>query len=495
MLVYAVWFGFVEPKVVPRPPLAATSGAPAVAGAPGAPASSAASAPAPIGERPETLSALTLGPDRIELSNRGGGIAHFQFKGPLGMVELIPDAHNSFLATPEASGVEVKDIRPASADFEGTLPGGARLRKSFSFGESRGWNALTVEVSNPGKTPLSVEPVPLVVGPGLGTVASEQKENAAQTRVVAHDAKHPRAVKVKPGNDPGDWSWIGVDNRYFLIAIRRPDPSVRAEVRTPPGGSSRTPPQLVVYTPSATLAPGETRRWAFPFYMGPKAYDHLKELSYGLEHSVNFGFFASIGKFIFFALKKIHDVTGNYGWAVLILTLSIQLVLFPLSLKSLKANAALKKLQPQVQRIQERFKDDPQRMNVEMMQLYKSSGTNPLGGCLPLIAQIPVFFALFTALRNTWELHGAPWIFWIKDLSAHDPYYVLPILMGGLMLLQQKMGPAPAGDPSQARMMQLMPVLFTFMFFNFPAGLVLYWMTNSAVSITTQLAFRRQLEG
>jgi YidC/Oxa1 family membrane protein insertase len=140
--------------------------------------------------------------------------------------------------------------------------------------------------------------------------------------------------------------------------------------------------------------------------------------------------------------------------------------------------ALMKKIQPEMQEIQKRYKEDPKRMNQEVMDLYKRHGTNPLGGCLPMLLQIPVFFALFTALRNSWNLHGAPFVFWIRDLSAKDPYYVLPLVMGAVMFLQQHLNPQ-TGDPAQAKMMKWMPVIFTFMFLSFPSGLVMYWLINS----------------
>jgi YidC/Oxa1 family membrane protein insertase len=167
--------------------------------------------------------------------------------------------------------------------------------------------------------------------------------------------------------------------------------------------------------------------------------------------------------------------------------------MFPLTFQSLKAMAAMKKLQPEIAKLQQRYAKDPQRLNAEMMGLYKKHGANPLGGCLPMIVQMPVFVALYNALRNAWELHGASWIFWIHDLSAKDPYYVLPILMGALMFGQNKLNPAMGGDPAQQQMMTFMPIVFTLMFMNFPSGLVLYWMTNSLVSAVSQLALRNRL--
>ena len=193
------------------------------------------------------------------------------------------------------------------------------------------------------------------------------------------------------------------------------------------------------------------------------------------------------------ALERINRTVGNWGWSIIVLTLALQVVLFPLTWKSLKAAAAMKNLQPEIAKLQKRYADDPQKLNAETMALYKTKGANPLGGCLPMLLQMPIFLALFNALRNSWELHGATWILWVQDLSAKDPYYVLPIVMGELMFLQSKLNP-PAGDPTQQKMMMFMPLIFTFMFLNFPSGLVLYWLTNSLVSTVLQLSLKDRLE-
>ncbi|MFH1378934.1 MAG: YidC/Oxa1 family insertase periplasmic-domain containing protein, partial [bacterium] len=240
-----------------------------------------------------------------------------------------------------------------------------------------------------------------------------------------------------------------------------------------------------------TLLPGEEKTYTFKVYVGPKGYTHLKNLGFNLEESINFGLFSFLGKFVFNVLKYFYKITGNYGWSIVLLTMCLQVFFFPLSIKSFKASMAMKKLQPQIKIIQTKYKEDPKRLNVELMNLYKTSGTNPFGGCLPMLLQIPVFWALFTTLRNAFELRGAPFIFWITDLSMHDPFFVLPILMGAGMLLQQKLT-AVSADPNQARMMMFMPVIFTFMFLKFPAGLVLYWFTNSLLTMTGQFIFMKR---
>jgi YidC/Oxa1 family membrane protein insertase len=234
-----------------------------------------------------------------------------------------------------------------------------------------------------------------------------------------------------------------------------------------------------------SLEPGQSKEYHTELYVGPKGYVHLKALGCHLEESVNFGIFGFLGKAVLRALFYFQHITGNYGWSIIIITTCLQIILFPLTIKSYRASAAMKQLQPQIKALQAKYKADPKRLNVEMMNLYKTSGTNPFGGCLPMVLQIPIFWALFTTLRNAFELRGAPFMFWIKDLSMHDPYYVLPILMGIGMLVQQKMTAAPA-DPAQAKMMMLMPIVFTVLFLHFPSGLVLYWFTNSLLTMAGQ---------
>jgi len=168
--------------------------------------------------------------------------------------------------------------------------------------------------------------------------------------------------------------------------------------------------------------------------------------------------------------------------------------MFPLTYKQYKSMAIMKRIQPEVTRIQQKWKSDPKRMQSEMMAVYKKHGANPLGGCFPLVLQMPIFVALFNMLRGAWELHGAPWILWVQDLSAKDPYYVLPLIMGMVMFLQNKLNPQPGGDPTQQKMMTYMPVIMTFMFLNFPAGLVLYWLVNSLLGFAAQTLIKKRMK-
>lgn len=321
---------------------------------------------------------------------------------------------------------------------------------------------------------------------------TEKKDNAKLTRVIgltipAEGGLKGRVETLKPGAHPGPYRWVAVDNRYFTAALM---PS--AEQFEPV--TAAKPAALTFTAKSVTLAPGGSFTWQIPYYLGKKGYNWLEHYGVGLERSVDlgWGFIAPIGRAMLIALVWLHGLIGNWGWAIIALTLVLQTLLAPLTYKSLKAAAMMRKVQPQVQKLQAKYKDDPTRLNTEMMALYKTAGANPLGGCLPMILQMPIFYALYDALRSSWELHGSGWIFWIHDLSSKDPYYVLPIVMGALMWAQAKMNP-PAGDPTQQQMMQFMPLIFTFMFLKFPAGLVLYWLTNSLVSTILQVAMRDKL--
>ena len=200
-----------------------------------------------------------------------------------------------------------------------------------------------------------------------------------------------------------------------------------------------------------------------------------------------------LAKPIFAAMKFIHGVIGNWGWAIILLTVLIKLLLYPLSAASLKSMAKMRKLQPEMARLKELYGDDRQKMSQELMGLYKKEKVNPAGGCLPMLLQMPVFIALYWVLLESVEIRHAPWFLWIQDLSAKDPLFVLPLIMGGSMLLMQKLQPMPT-DPMQAKVMQFMPVMFTLFCMFFPAGLVLYWTVNNLLSMAQQWVVNKQLE-
>ncbi|MCK5360923.1 MAG: membrane protein insertase YidC, partial [Gammaproteobacteria bacterium] len=205
-----------------------------------------------------------------------------------------------------------------------------------------------------------------------------------------------------------------------------------------------------------------------------------------------YGWLTAISSPLYWLLDKIHSLVGNWGWAIIILTMMIKLVFYPLSAASHKSMANMRKMTPRIKTLKERYADDKQKLNQAMMKLYKEEKINPLGGCLPVLIQIPVFIALYWALLESVELRQAPWILWIKDLSAPDPYFVLPILMGVSMLAQQMLS-AVAMDPMQKKIMMAMPIVFTFFFLFFPSGLVLYWTVNNLLTIAQQYSINKKM--
>jgi YidC/Oxa1 family membrane protein insertase len=298
----------------------------------------------------------------------------------------------------------------------------------------------------------------------------------------------PKNVK-EPKTFKGDLRWIAQEDKYFCSAIVPAGPVEEARSWT--------------YEGSPVIAfkgkPGENK---FYVYAGPKVNDRLEKFGFGLEYIVNFGFFSIIARPLFWILKFFNRFFGNYGWSIILLTIVVRVPFIPLLNKGQKSMRKLQELQPKMAEIKEKYKKDPQKMQAEMMELYKKYKVNPMGGCLPMLVQIPFFFALYKVLLVSIELRGAPWLLWITDLSAPDTLFghlagfslggPLPYLMGITMLIQQKMTPTSA-DPKQAKIMMLMPIVFTFMFLNFASGLVLYWLVNNLLSIIQQFFVNRKL--
>ena len=242
-----------------------------------------------------------------------------------------------------------------------------------------------------------------------------------------------------------------------------------------------------------TVAPGETATLGGRFYVGPKDQYQLREYAEGLDLTVDYGFLWWLAQPLFYLLTMIHGFAGNWGVAIILLTVIVKALLYPLSAASFRSMAKMRKLQPEMQRLKERYGDDRQKFSEAMMELYKKEGANPLGGCLPILLQMPVFLALYWALMESVELRQAPFVLWIDDLSVMDPFFVLPILMGISMYITQSLQPEPP-DPVQARVFKLMPIMFTFFFLWFPSGLVLYWLVNNILSIMQQWYVTKQIE-
>jgi len=229
-------------------------------------------------------------------------------------------------------------------------------------------------------------------------------------------------------------------------------------------------------------------------YVGPKESAVLKSIHPELTDSIEYGLFTFISKPLFKVLEWFHDVVGNWGWAIVLVTLLIKLILFPLSYKGMMSMQRLKELAPEMKTLKEKYGKDPQKMNAKMMEMYKKHGANPMGGCLPMILQIPIFFAIYRVLLNAVELQGAEWTLWITNLSQMDPFFVLPLLMGASMWYQQKITPNTMTDPMQQKIFQWLPVVMTIFFITFPAGLVLYWLVNNLFTIAQQYVINKAFE-
>jgi YidC/Oxa1 family membrane protein insertase len=423
--------------------------------------------------------------NEVVVSPLGGGIRHWRLKLKGEEVDLVaqPEAQPLPLSSfPNA----VFDVRQEgrSLQMSARLDQGVRLVKTLTLSADGYLHDLTYRFENPTNQTIEVNDWDWGWGPGLGTIKSEQKENSRQTRAITMGRL--KATPLEAGDYTEFGQWSALDNRYFLVAflpVQATQPSLHVA-----GKHEHT---TVKVRQNVSIPAKGSTELRYQLYVGPKGYTQLGHYNKGLEHAVNFGWFSALGKLILKMTYWLQRQTGNYGWAIIILTILLQLLLLPLSLKSYKSMWAMKALQPQIAKIQQAYKSDPKRLNIEMMNLYKKSGTNPFGGCLPMFLQLPIFWALFTTLRNAYELRGAPWIGWVHDLSAHDPYYVLPVVMGLAMLVQQRVSGAST-DPTQRQMMYMMPIVFTIMFMKFPAGLVLYWLIQNLFGLAVQASIARK---
>lgn len=283
--------------------------------------------------------------------------------------------------------------------------------------------------------------------------------------------------------------WIAMQQHYFLTAWI---PPVDATHRFYSRASDETF-TIGAVGPLITLSPSAKQTVSAQLYLGPEKQDVLQSIAPGLDLTVDYGWLWFLSSLLFSLMKSIHSLIGNWGWSIVLVTVLIKLAFYRLSATSYKSMAAMRKLQPKLQALKERYPDDKAKVSQATMELYRQEKVNPLGGCLPILIQIPVFIALYWVLLESVQLRQAPFIGWINDLSAADPYHILPVVMGLTMLIQQRLNPAPP-DPMQAKIMMFLPVLFTALFWGFPAGLVLYWIVNNSLSILQQWYITRKYE-
>ena len=318
--------------------------------------------------------------------------------------------------------------------------------------------------------------------PFLGVAITQPDERF--TKFTFEDmAEEPFKAKLPGG-------WIAMIQHYFLSAwIPNAQQSHTFSTRVTRSGFN-----IAGFTsPALVLDPGQSGQVGAGFYAGPKDQYRLEEISPYLDLSVDYGWLWWIAQPLFWLLIKIYSLVGNWGVAIILLTVLIKAAFFKLSATSYKSMANMRRVQPKMQDIREQFADDKQKQSQAMMELYRKEKINPMGGCLPILVQMPVFIALYWVLMESVELRHAPFMLWIEDLSVMDPYFVLPLMMGASMWFMQKLNPPPP-DPMQAKIMQWMPVMFTFFFLWFPAGLVLYWVVNNLLSMAQQYVITRQIE-
>ena len=288
--------------------------------------------------------------------------------------------------------------------------------------------------------------------------------------------------------------WLSMIQHYFFTAWIPPQGQTNnysTQVYTP-NGLPRYIARAI--SPAVAVQSGTTHEFESRLYVGPKLQDDLDDIAPGLGHTVNYGIFTVFSKPLFWLLSNIHKVVGNWGWAIVLLTVLIKLLFFKLTEAQYRSMARMRKLQPRIEQLKERYGDDRQRMSQAMMEMYKTEKVNPLGCCLPILIQIPIFIALYWVLLESVELRQAPFILWIQNLTARDPYVILPVLNAVFMMATQKLTPTAGMDPMQRKIMQFMPIGFSFMFAFFPAGLVLYWATNAGLSLAQQWYITRKIE-
>jgi YidC/Oxa1 family membrane protein insertase len=345
------------------------------------------------------------------------------------------------------------------------------------------WQAnLFGQIKRDSSPPPSAESSGMGMQPFLG-VATTQPDDRFTKFTFDDLAEEPFKAQLPGG-------WIAMIQHYFLSAwIPNAEQSHTFSARV-----TRSDFNIAGFTsPSLVLDPGNSGKVGAGFYAGPKDQYRLKEISPYLDLSVDYGWLWWIAQPLFWLLTKIFSLVGNWGVAIILLTVLIKALFFKLSAASYRSMANMRRVQPKLVSLREQYADDKQKQSQAMMELYKKEKINPMGGCLPILVQMPVFIGLYWMLMESVELRHAPFMLWITDLSVMDPYFVLPLMMGASMFFMQKLNPPPP-DPMQAKIMQWMPVMFTFFFLWFPAGLVLYWVVNNLLSMAQQFVITRQIE-
>jgi len=503
------------PGGVPAPVAAATPGA----AAPSATAATPTAAPA-AGEQ------VTITTDfyKARLDSIGGSLVHLEL---LQHRDLIDPTRNTVLFDQSATrlyaaqtglitgtpGVQLPNhLTPMTllpgertlgananelkVSFESPAIDGRKLVKTYTFRRGDYTIGVRHEVVNDGSTPISPQlylqlardgnapegessVYSTFTGPAMYTEASKFK------KIAFKDIDKGKADHDKTATD----GWVAIVQHYFASAWLLPG-SLPREFRTARVADNHY--TIAMVTPLGEVAPGARRVQESTLFAGPQEEKRLAALAPGLDLVKDYGWLTILAKPLFWLLDKLHSYIGNWGWSIVALVVLLKIAFYWLNASAYKSMAKMKAVNPKVQELRERLKDKPQQMQAEMMRIYREEKVNPLGGCLPIVVQMPFFIALYWVLLSTVEMRNAPWIWWITDLSAKDPWFILPVLMTLSSLFQVWLNPTPP-DPMQARLMWIMPLAFSFMFFFFPAGLVLYWLTNNILSIAQQWFINKRL--
>lgn len=459
----------------------------------------------------------------VEIDSIGGDIRHLELRKQKDAKDktrnfllLEDDPKNPYIAqsgllgeglpthktiyTPEALNYTMSPDKDLNVRLNWQNADGLKISKIFTFRPNSYLVDVSYEIVNGGKVAItpsayfqlvrsSQRPkddtrfVNTYTGPAFFT------EQGKFHKVSFESIEKKKAELPSPSHD----GWVAVLQHYFLSAWI-PAGDVMREFYAKSVGNDVYSVGVLLENPAGVIQPGGAGKIEAALYAGPQEQSALAKIANGLNLTVDYGWLTVIAAPLYWVLDKIHRLVHNWGVAIIILTMLIKLAFFPLSAKSYRSMANMRKLSPKLQKLKEQYGDDRQRMNQAMMELYKTEKINPLGGCLPVVVQIPVFIALYWVLLYSVEMRQAPFYGWITDLSAADPYYVLPILMGITMLVQTRLNPAPP-DPIQAKVMLIMPFAMSIFFVFFPAGLVLYWVVNNLLSISQQWVITRKMEG
>ncbi|WP_066338023.1 membrane protein insertase YidC [Azohydromonas lata] len=391
---------------------------------------------------------------------------------------------------------ELKDGNELQVRFESAEVNGVQLVKTYTFRRGEYTVGVRHEVINRSAAPVAPQLYLQLVRDNKALPGGSSFYSTFTGPAVYTDTKKYQKVDFKDlakgtadFEKRADSGWVAMVQHYYASAwlVNQPQPREFRSAKLAEDLYS-----IAMVLPLGEVAPGATKAQDTQLFAGPQEEKRLEAIAPGLELVKDYGYFAILSKPLFWLLDKLHSVLKNWGWSIIALVVLLKIAFYWLNANAYKSMAKMKAVNPRVQELRERYKSDPQKMQTEMMRIYREEKVNPLGGCLPIFIQMPFFIALYWVLLSSVEMRNAPWLGWITDLSAKDPFYILPLLMTASTLLQTWLNPTPP-DPTQAKMMWIMPLVFSVMFFTFPAGLVLYWLTNNLLSIAQQYVINKRL--